>query len=284
MSLTNATAAAANDNHRVHFNPVMARAKSGRLFDSPADNLLAIRTLNRLDALLARAESENCYPQWLEGRPDFDDYAGQDCSVECEGRSAEKIIEDYYNGPVRMHEPVTSTLPGRYLGKDGNGDPIYGPLIERTYCTTAQSGRFKFNQAGIIIGYRLNKSALGGNDIWVERTSEKYPDNVVTPRAKKKRNDRLADPSVVRADDLAQPANDNFSERATITWLKARMAPDHYDALYDATAGLGFGAIGQAAGYLGKQADAVGKDRVRCGVLMAARLLDDYDAGAPKAA
>ncbi|MDX8521309.1 hypothetical protein [Mesorhizobium dulcispinae] len=269
---------AANDNRRGHVNPVMDRAKSGRLFDSPADNLLAVRTLNRMDELLSRAESENAYPKWLEGKADHEDYFGQDESVECEGRSAEKIIEDYFNGPMAMHERAVAAIPGKEIGKDQYGLPEFSPPIERAYCSTAQSGRFKFNQAGIIIGYRLNKNPLNGDDIWVERHGKKYPDNAVNPRQKKQRDPRLRDEGRTYADDLApSAANDNFAERATIAWIKERMAPGHYDAVYDATAGQGFGAIGRAAGFSGKQADAVGKDRVRCGVLAAARLLEEYD-------
>lgn len=108
--------AAANDNHRGHINPVMDRARSGRLFESPADNLLAMRTLHRMDELLSRAESENAYPKWLEGKADHADYFGQDDSVECEGRSAEKIIEDYYNGPPAMHERAAASIPGKDVG------------------------------------------------------------------------------------------------------------------------------------------------------------------------
>jgi hypothetical protein len=260
---------AANDNHhRSHVNPVMDRAKSGRLFDSPFDNLLAVRTLNRMDELLSRAESENAYPKWLDGKADYGDYFGQGDTVECEGRSAEKIVEDYFNGPMVMHERAVAVIPGKDLG---------APPIERAYCSTAQSGRFKFNQAGIIIGYRLNKQPLQGDDIWVDRHGKKYPDNAVNPRQRKQRDLRLRDEGRTYADDLAPAVNDNFAERATIAWIKQRMSPGHFDAVYDATAGQGFGAIGQAAGFTGKQADAVGKDRVRCGILAAARLLEEYD-------
>jgi hypothetical protein len=218
-----------------------------------------------MDAILARAESDNAYPKWLDGRADFEDEIGQDDTVECEGRSAGKIIEDYYNGPVAMHEKQTA----RIVGTDGE-------TIERAYCSTAQSGRFKFNQSGIIIGYRLNKRPMAGTDLWVDSTSTKHPDNKMTPRAKKKKDHRLHDGGRTYADDLAQPANDNYADRACITWLKARMDPGHFDAVYDATAGQGFGAIGRSAGFNGKQADAVGKDRVRCGLMAAARLLDEY--------
>ncbi len=210
---------------------------NGRLFDNPYENLLAIHTLNRMDEHLSRAESENAYPKWLDGKADYEDECGQDDSVECEGRSAEKIVEDYFNGPMNMHEPSTATAPGMQIGQDEYGRPIYSPPVERAYCSTAQSGRFKFNQVGIIIGYRLNKHPLNGDDTWVDRKSNKYPDNTVHPRQVKLKDHRLRDEGRTYADDLAQPANDNFAERATIAWIKQRMAPGHFDAVYDATAG-----------------------------------------------
>lgn len=219
-----------------------------------------------MDGLLARAESENAYPGWLDGKADWDDYAGQSPSVEVEGRSAESLIADYFSGPVAVHERKVASV----VGKDGTH-------VERAFCSTAQSGRFKFDPAGIIIGYRLNKRPMAGGDIWVEKRSRKYPDNVTTPRDKKQKDHRLSNPARTSADSFAPPANDNFDARSCLKWLRARMATEHYEAVYDATAGLGFGAIGEAAGFTGKQAEAVGKDRVRCGLQTAARLLIEWD-------
>lgn len=247
-----------NDNSRTHLNPIMGRAKSGRLFATPGQNLMAIRTLNRMDDILSKAESEGVFPGWLEGNVSFEDrdYCGQSSSRETQGRSAMRVIDDYFNGTLEC-------------ASNGND--------RRSNCVVRTAGRFKFDANGIICGYRLNKSPKAGGDIWIRKDHKKYPDSIVTPRERSQRDSRVSKPGRISADRMAQAANDNFDERSCLTWLKARMSPEQYEAVYDATAGLGFGAIGTNAGFSGKQADAVGKDRVLCGILNASQLLDDWD-------
>lgn len=256
---------AANDNH-AHLNPVMAKARAGKLMPSPEQNLLAIRTLNRMDQVLAAAESDPCYSRAEEGQfasADEDgpgDYIGQSPTIEVAGRSAEKLIEDFHNGPCTWHSEVT---PSKH-------------------------GRFKYNAAGIIIGYRLNRTHHDDErrNTWVAPSHPKHPDNKATPRDAA-RGEREIAPGRTQAHDILTPANDNFDARTCVTWLRARMAPELFDAVYDATAGQGFLAIGKQGGFSGKQAEAVGRDRVVTGLRQCARLLAewaDVDEVHPKAA
>jgi hypothetical protein len=255
------TYVAANDNHRSHSSAVLDRAKSGRLFRSSEENITAARTINRLDQVIGSAESDPTYTRAEEGQysrrsddDDGDDIGGH-AIVEVEGRSAEKILEDFDNGPVIFHNPA-SDHPQPY-----------------------QHGRFRFNGDGIIIGYRLNREA-NSDDIrntWVSPGHPRHPDNVATPRDRKARDTRGPKPGKTSAADIVTPANDSFDSRSCVKWLKARMAPEHWEAVYDVTAGLGFGEIGTAAGFTGKQAEAVGKDRALCGLRTAARLLAEWD-------
>ncbi|MQX19794.1 hypothetical protein [Sinorhizobium meliloti] len=275
---------AANDNHRSHVAPVMAKARAGKLFPSPEENLLAVRTINRMDAILSASESDPTYTRVEEGQytrasaEDDGDYIGGPAIIEVAGRSAEKAIEDYYNGPMAMHRRAVARIPGKEIGRDEHGCPVYSPPIERAYCSTAQSGRFRFNEAGIIIGYRLNREYHGNHrDTWVKPNHPKHPDNRATPRDSKVRDRRSQQPGKTTATDIVTPANDNFDARSCVAWLKARLAPEHYEAVYDVTAGLGFGDIGRMAGFSSKQAEAVGRDRVVCGLRQVARLLADWD-------
>ncbi|MBM7045228.1 hypothetical protein [Rhizobium lusitanum] len=253
---------AANDNEpRSHSAPITARAKAGRLFSSAEENILAVRTINRMDALLAAAESDQTYTTTEFGSissdvEDCDDWALGPAIVEVAGRSAERVIEDFHNGSVAYH--------------DQKEPSDYPPLYIH--------GRFKFNVDGIIIGYRLNREKREDDrDIWVSKSSPKFPDNVATPRDRATTDHRGIQPGKTSSVEIVTPANDNYDSRSCITWIKARMAPEHYEAVYDTTAGLGFNEIGVAAGFSGKQADAVGKDRVICGLRQAARLLAEWD-------
>jgi hypothetical protein len=247
----------ANDNTRAHVAPVMAKARAGRLFPSEFENLLAVNTINRMDGVFAAAESDPCYSRAEEGqfaRSDEDgpgDYIGRSPSVEVEGRSAEKLIEDFHNGPTAWHSEIT---PSRH-------------------------GRFKFNTTGIIIGYRLNRIHNGDEtrNYWVKPSSPKHPDNKVTPRYTARRDHRSEAPGKTNAHHIIVPANDNFDARTCVTWLKARMAPEHFEAVYDVTAGHGFLEIGRSGGFSGKQAEAVGRDRVVSGLRQCARLLAEWD-------
>jgi len=246
---------AANDN-RAHSAPVMAKARACKLMPSQAENLLAIRTINRMDQLLAAAESDPCYPPPEEGqiaRTDEDgpgDYIGQSPTVEVAGRSAEKLIEDFHNGPCTWHSDIT---PSKH-------------------------GRFKYNPAGIVIGYRLNRTHHDDErrNTWISPSHPRYPDNRATPRDAARRDERDIAPGRTQAHDILTPANDNFDARSCVTWLRARMAPEHFEAVYDATAGQGFLEIGKQGGFSGKQAEAVGRDRVVTGLRQAARLLAEY--------
>ncbi|XKM39554.1 hypothetical protein A4U53_025695 [Rhizobium ruizarguesonis] len=261
---------AANDNFQhTQRAPVMARAKSGRLFPSPEENLLAVQTLNRIDAILASAESDVGYARAEEGqysRPsaaDEGDYIGGPAIVEVSGRSAGKILEDFTNGTVRCFDPHPLSLPC---------------APEREVAELREHGRFRFNDVGVICGYRLNREYHGSDqDTWVKPSHPKHPDNVSTPRDRKARDPRGQKPGKTAATDIVTPANDNFDARSCLAWIKTRMAPEHYEAVYDATAGMGFLHIGTSGGFSGKQAEAVGKDRLLCGLRQAARLLIDWD-------
>lgn len=263
---------AANDNHSSHTAPVMARAKAGKLFASPTENLLAIQTINRMDQLLASAESDVTYTRAEEGqftRPhdgDNGDDIGGLAIVEVAGRSARKHLEDFTNGTVKCFDPRLVKLPD---------------APEREVAELHEHGRFRFNQLGIVIGYRLNRKAHSedARNAWVKTSHAKHPDNLATPRDRKIRDPRGVKPGKTAATDIVTPANDNFDARACVAWLQARMAPEHYSAVYDVTAGDGFGRIGGSGGFSGKQAEAVGKDRVLCGLRQAARLLAEYDDG-----
>lgn len=248
---------AANDNERTHVAPVMAKARAGRLFPSDFENLLAVRTINRMDEILAAAESDVTYSRAEEGqfaRGDEDgpgDYIGQSPAVEVKGRIAEKLIEDFHNGPTEWHSEIT---PSRH-------------------------GRFKFNAAGIIIGYRLNRTHHDDDtrNTWVKPSHPKHPDNKATARFTARRDHRGEAPGKTSAHAIVTPANDNFDARSCVTWLKARMAPEYFEAVYDVTAGLGFLEIGKQGGFSGKQAEAVGRDRVVSGLRQCARLLAEWD-------
>lgn len=248
---------AANDNERAHVAPVMAKARAGRLFPSQAENLLAIRTINRMDEILHSAESDPGYSRAEDcqfSRRDEDgpgDYIGQSPSVEVKGRSAEKLIEDFWNGPAEWHSDLT---PSRH-------------------------GRFKFNAAGIIIGYRLNRTHQDDEtrNTWVKPSSPKHPDNKVTARFSSRRDHRGEAPGRTQAHHIVTPANDNFDAQTCVAWLKARMAPEYWEAVYDVTAGMGFLEIGKQGGFNGKQAEAVGRDRVVSGLRQCARLLAEWD-------
>jgi hypothetical protein len=261
---------AANDNHRSHTSTVLDRAKSGRLFQSPEENITAARTINRLDQIIGSAESDPTYTRAEEGQytrnsaeEDGDDIGGP-AIVEVEGRSAEKIVEDFCNGTVKCHDARTVNVCG---------------LPETVVAELYEHGRFRFNAAGTIMGYRLNREPNSDDmrNAWVSPGHPKYPDNVATPRDRKSRDPRGPKPGKTNAANIVTPANDNFDARSCVKWLKARMAPEHFEAVYDVTAGLGFGEIGTAAGFAGKPADAVGKDRVLCGLRVAARLLAEWD-------
>lgn len=261
---------AANDNHRSHVNTVLDRAKSGRLFLSPEENVTAARTINRLDQIIGSAESDPTYTRAEEGQftrssgeDDGDDIGGP-AIVEVEGRSAAKILEDFCNGDVKCHPHHQSkTFPGHEVAE------LY------------EHGRFRFNAAGIITGYRLNRtqSVNGARNAWVAPSHPRYPDNVATARDSKTRDPRGIAPGRTSATDIVTPANDNFDARSCVLWIKARMAPEHYEAVYDVTACRNFLEIGTDAGFSGKQAEAVGKDRVLCGLRTAARLLAEWDDG-----
>lgn len=267
---------AANENFQhSHRAPVMARARSGKLFPSAEENLLAIRTLNRMDAILSAAESDVTYARAEEGQftrrsqeDDGDDIGGP-AIVEVSGRSAEKIIEDFTNGTVECFSPRIVSLPP-FQGRD---------IPEREVADLHEHGRFRFNEAGIICGYRLNRERHGNErDTWVKPSHPKHPDNVATPRDRKTRDPRGRTPGKTSSGDIVVPANDNFDARSCVTWLRARLAPEHFEAVYDATAGFGFLHIGTSGGFAGKQAEAVGKDRVLCGLRQIGRLLADWDA------
>jgi len=261
---------AANDNHRSHTNPVLDRAKGGRLFPSHDENLTAARTIIRLDQIIGSAESDPTYTRAEEGqftRPseeDEGDDIGGAAIVEVSGRSAEKHLEDFTNGTVKC-------FPVRSVRLCGAPDREVAELFEH--------GRFRFNAAGVIIGYRLNREPNDedARNTWVPPGHPRYPDNVATPRDRKTRDPRGRKPGKTSATDIVTPANDNFDARSCVRWIKARMAPEHFEAVYDVSAGLGFGDIGTAAGFAGKQAEAVGKDRVLCGLRTAARLLAEWD-------
>lgn len=259
-----------NDNHRSHTNPVLDRAKSGRLFSSPDENITAARTIVRLDQIIGSAESDPTYTRAEEGqftRPSEDDDGddiGGAAIVEVAGRSAEKHIEDFTNGTVKCFDAHPVRLPG---------------APEREVAELHEHGRFRFNAAGVIIGYRLNREPNGDDkrNTWISPNHPRYPDNVATPRDRKTRDPRGRQPGKTSATDIVTPANDNFDARSCVRWMKARMAPEHFEAVYDVTAGFGFGDIGTAAGFSGKQAEAVGKDRVLCGLRTAARLLAEWE-------
>ena len=265
---------AANDNQRGHTAPVIAKAKSGKLFQSLEENILAIQTINRLDAILAAAESDPTYTRAEEGQfsrrsvDDEGDYIGQSVTTEVAGRSAEKILDDFTNGIVACFEPRTVRLP----------DGPEGPIPVRDIANLYEHGRFRFNEAGIICGYRLNRNHHGTErDTWVKPSHPKYPDNRATARDSRSRDPRGTSPGKTSATDIVVPANDNFEPRSCVLWLKARMTPEHYDAVYDVTAGFGFLHIGQGAGFSSKQAEAVGRDRVLCALRQLARLFTEWD-------
>jgi hypothetical protein len=259
------TYVAANDNEqRSHRAPVMARAMAGKLFPSPAENLLAIRTINRMDLLLSAAESDVTYATidngYLSTEPeDGDNRATGPAIVEVAGRSAEKVLEDFANGPVICYP-----------------HPTFEPKFDAPLHI---HGRFKFNEDGIVTGYRLNreKRSSDARDAWVSTSSPKHPDNVATARDANVRDPRGIQPGKTMAADIVTPANDDFDARSCVAWIKDRMAPEHFEAVYDVTAGQGFNAIGVQGGFAGKQADAVGKDRVLSGLRQAARLLAKWD-------
>lgn len=248
--MTNANAAA-----RSHTTPVLDRLKAGRLFPTPEASLAALRAFLRFDATIGEAEADSCYPRWLEGTADTEDYAGQAPSREVQGRSAERVIADYDDGPLELHQPVRLHVPAN----DNFG------ALDAVTTSPSRAGRYMFDQAGIVIGYRLNKESMAGGDVWVSSHHPKFPDNVATPRHASGERSQ------------ATTALDTFDARSTVSWLKFRMSPEHFEAIYDATAGLGFGAIGEASGYKGKQAEAVGKDRVVCGLSRLVGLFAEYD-------
>jgi hypothetical protein len=269
-----ATYMAANDNHHTHTSPVLARAKAGRLFKSDHENLVAVRTINRMDGILSAAESDVTYTRAEEGQYTrrSEDCEGDDVGgpaiVEVAGRSAEKVLEDFTNGTVRCFGSRVVSLPP-FQGRD---------TPEREVAELSEHGRFRFTEAGIICGYRLNREHVSNDrDTWVAPSHPKYPDNVATPRDRKLRDPRGHKPGKTSATAIGTPANDNFDSRSCVTWLRARMASEHFDAVYDVTAGFGFEHIGNQAGFSGKQAEAVGRDRVVSGLRHCAQLLSEWD-------
>lgn len=246
---------------RSHANPVLDRIKSNRLFGTAEQNFVALQTFTRIDRTLAQAEASSGYPPYLNGGYDDGDSIGQSTSKEVSGRSAEMVIEDFNNGPKEYH-PST-------VANDN------GPAEGKSFPQLSKAGRFKFNADGIICGYRLNKEPLAGDDIWVDRNHHKFPENVVTARDSWPKKGRFA-PGKTRLGAVPDDA-EPWEHRTFIGWAKARMSPEHFEAVYDATAGLGFGKIGEAAGFTGKQADAVGKDRVKAGLLSLSRLFAEWD-------